>query len=180
MTIFGGLDLILLGLVAYLIWAVTVCVGLVLAKRSPIATIGWMMSLLALPYVGAVVYLFFGPRRLERKRIRYAMARRLIGQSAGLPETFAAAALGNEEIRLRYRQLAGLAVKLQQMPPMRAETVRLFVDGDSCYAAIETAIRAASDHVHLEYYIWEPGQAADLLLAALVDRARNGVHVRLL
>ena len=63
----GPIDFILIALVAYLIWAVVVSVGLISARRSPVATIGWLLTLLALPYVGALVYLFFGPRRLHRK-----------------------------------------------------------------------------------------------------------------
>ena len=85
MQVLRGIDLVLIATVAYILWAITVCISLILAKRSPIATIGWMVSLLALPYVGALVYLFFGPRRLARKRQRYAQARRLVSRSAKRP-----------------------------------------------------------------------------------------------
>ncbi len=166
--------------IAYLAWAVAAIVALILARRSSAATLAWTLALLALPYVGAAVYLFFGPRQLYRKKLRYAHARGQIGQVApGLGAT-AGDGMG-EEIRVRYRQLARLATELGQPAPLRAdEPVTLYIDGDDCYAAIEAAIRAAIDHVHLEYYIWEPGRAGDRLRDALAERARAGVKVRLL
>ena len=166
--------------IAYLAWAVAVIVALILARRSSAATLAWALALLALPYVGAAVYLFFGPRRLYRKKLRYARARRQIGQVAPGLGTTAGDGMG-EEMRVRYRQLARLATELGQPAPLRAdEPVTLYVDGDDCYAAIEAAIRAATHHVHLEYYIWEPGCAGDRLRDALAERARAGVKVRLL
>ena len=174
------IDWVLLITLSYLIWAIAVCIGLILARRSPVATVGWMVSLLFLPYVGALVYLFFGPRRLRRKRLRYSQARKLIGQAAarlekaGIPDNI------NEDIRLRYRQLAGLATRLRQTPPLRAEAVTIYISGDECYSAIEKAITAAANHIHVESYIWDPGGAADLLRDALTERARAGVAVKVI
>ena len=166
--------------IAYLAWAVAVIVALILARRSSAATLAWALALLALPYVGAAVYLFFGPRRLHRKKLRYARARRQIRQIAPGLGTAASSGMG-EEIRVRYRQLARLATELGQPAPLRAdEPVTLYIDGDDCYAAIEAAIRDATDHVHVEYYIWDPGRAGDRLRDALAERARAGVKVRLL
>ena len=166
--------------IAYLAWAVAVIVGLILARRSSAATLAWALALLALPYVGAAVYLFFGPRRLHRKKLRYARARRQIRQVAPGLDATDGAVMG-EAIRVRYRQLARLATELGQPAPRRAdEPVTLYIDGDDCYAAIEAAICAATDHVHLEYYLWEPGRAGDRLRDALAERARAGVKVRLL
>jgi len=166
--------------IAYLAWAFAVIVGLILARRSSAATLAWTLALLALPYVGAAVYLFFGPRRLHRKKLRYARARRQIRQVAPGLDATDGAVMG-EAIRVRYRQLARLATELGQPAPRRAdEPVTVYIDGDDCYAAIEAAICAATDHVHLEYYLWEPGRAGDRLRDALAERARAGVKVRLL
>ncbi|MEO7402928.1 MAG: cardiolipin synthase [Burkholderiales bacterium] len=176
----GPFDIAVIAFGAYVLWAIFVSIGLISARRSPVATIGWLLTLLALPYIGALVYLFFGPRRLHRKRLRYTSARRFIAKATERYETLAAPNSAGEEIRLRYRQLADLARRLHQLPPLRAGKVELYVDGDSCYRAIIEAISRAADHVHLEYYIWEPGTIADRVLAALIDRARAGVKIRLL
>ncbi|RXE19679.1 cardiolipin synthase, partial [Xanthomonas perforans] len=54
------------------------------------------------------------------------------------------------------------------------------VDGAATYAAIIEAIRGARDHIHLEYYIFQPDHSGTAICAALMERARAGVKVRLL
>ena len=52
---------------AWLLWIALVGVGLVLERRSPTATLAWLLALLFMPYFGFLVYLLFGPRRLHRR-----------------------------------------------------------------------------------------------------------------
>ncbi|MBI4265988.1 MAG: cardiolipin synthase B [Acidobacteria bacterium] len=61
-------------------------------------------------------------------------------------------------------------------PHNRAE---IFTAGAQFYPAMRDAIRGATASVNLEAYIFRPGEAADLLIDAMVDRARAGVDVRL-
>ncbi|NOT44324.1 MAG: cardiolipin synthase B [Acidobacteria bacterium] len=57
--------------------------------------------------------------------------------------------------------------------------VTVLTDGARFYPAMQEAIAGARHSVHLEAYIFSRGQAAGLLTAALVDRARHGVEVRI-
>jgi cardiolipin synthase A/B len=57
--------------------------------------------------------------------------------------------------------------------------VEIFTNGAQFYPAMRDAIRAAEASVHLEAYIFQPGEAADVLIDALVDRAEAGVEVRI-
>jgi len=166
---------------AWLLWLILVSLGLILERRSPTATLGWLLALLFLPYVGVGIYLVFGPRRLRRRRLRYGRARtrliesahgRLRGHGQPLPPGF-------PDGRLE-RQLATLLQKTDQGPPVAALDLRLLETGDECFEAIERAIAAASHHVHLEYYIWQPDGIGTRLRDLLVEKARAGVQVRLL
>jgi cardiolipin synthase len=56
--------------------------------------------------------------------------------------------------------------------------VAVLADGVHIYPAMRDAILAAEFSINLEAYIYEPGHAADLIGAALADRARAGVEVR--
>src|SRR5687767_3483076 len=51
--------------------------------------------------------------------------------------------------------------------------------GEQAFAAQLAAIRAARRSVHLEVYLFLRGRVADEMLAALEERARSGVRVRL-
>jgi cardiolipin synthase len=57
--------------------------------------------------------------------------------------------------------------------------VEILTGGAQFYPAMREAILRAEASIHLEAYIFEPGEAADMLVDAMVARARNGVNVRL-
>lgn len=57
---------------------------------------------------------------------------------------------------------------------------RLLNNGDAFFPAILSAIAAARRSINVMVYIWEPGQASDRMFAALMERLRAGVEVRLL
>jgi len=158
-----------LGLYLALGWAAYL-VGLggwiVLQKRPPVATLSWLLGLAALPYLGFVIYLVFGPQRITRHRLRRARSR------VRLPEEDAAAD-GQAE-------LATLALATTGLPASTARDVRLLVDGAATYDALLEAVRNARRHVHLEYYIYAADQTGTQLRDALAGRARAGVAVRLL
>ena len=152
------------GWIAYLVW---LGVWIVLQKREPAATLSWLISLAALPYIGFLIYHVFGPQKITRHRLRRARARvQLPGNDLDHdPESAELARLGNA--------ITGL-------PPSTAHHVELLVDGQATYAALIDAVRGAHHHVHLEYYIYQPDQTGRALRDALVERALAGVKVRLL
>jgi cardiolipin synthase A/B len=52
------------------------------------------------------------------------------------------------------------------------------LNGDQILPAMIAAIRAATNTVNLETYIWRTGKMSDAFIEALVERARAGVEVR--
>jgi cardiolipin synthase len=61
----------------------------------------------------------------------------------------------------------------------RGNRVQVFTNGTQFYPAMRDAILAAQESVDLEAYIFHPGDTADMLIDALVERARAGVEVRM-
>ena len=155
-------------------WVVFVALWLLHERRTPTATLAWMLGLAVLPVLGMLVYLLVGPRRLERKKLRMAMARRAVGPAIDWWERRTAAELPFPG------QLARLATTLDAWPPESAAEVEIYAGGDETYDALVGAIGAARRHIHCEYYIFEPGRAGARLRDALAERARAGVKVRLL
>ncbi len=164
--------------VVEVLWIAVLVPWIVLEKRSPTATLAWIFSLMSLPVVGALVYLFVGPRRLERKKSRLLSARatakgrdvgRTIEDCEWLPEVDPASVA-----------LMMVAAKLDGMLPMRADSARVLNGGDETYDAIIAAIDAATHHVHCEYYIFRDDVSGRRVLEALKAKAKQGVEVRLL
>ena len=152
------------GWIAYLVW---LGVWIVLQKREPVATLSWLVSLAALPFIGFLIYHVFGPQKIVRHRLRRARAR------IELPGD-------NPDHASESAELARLGHAITGLSPSTARCVDWLVDGKATYAALLDAVRSAQHHVHLEYYIYQPDQTGQALRDALVERARAGVKVRLL
>lgn len=154
------------------LWVVGLASWIVLERRSPIATLAWIVTLAWLPVVGGIVYYFLGPRRLERRRLRRAASKRVVENALRAIE---------DELDDRHRtQIARLIVAAGEAAPLRAERVDLYTEGRDCFDAMLNAIAAAEHHVHVSYYIWEPDRIGTRFRDALIAKAKQGVEVRLL
>lgn len=166
-------------LIAWLLWAVVAVIGILAQRRPPVSTLAWILALLLLPYIGGVIYLFFGPRRLQRRLLHRADATDRVAKSAveHLKATRSDATFTG---RTMQQQLMRMIDKAGEGRAARADRVVVIDDGDDCHCAILEAVEAARDHVHIEYYIWEPGVCGGELRDALVRKAGQGVEVRVL
>ena len=142
---------------------------IVLQKREPVATLSWLISLAALPYLGFLIYFVLGPQRINRQRLRRVRARAALPPP---PEGYTPS--------LEAIELAKIAQATTGLAPTTATRARLLIDGAAKYTALLEAVAQAREHIHLEYYIYQPDRTGTALRDALVGRARAGVKVRLL
>jgi len=160
-------------------WVVGLSVWIILDRRSPTATLGWIIALTFLPYVGVPVYLFIGPRRWEKKKKHLEMARARITERLG--KYMNRAALDVEQALPPDRaRLVELGNRTGYAAAARVREVTLYHEGVDFYAALEEALRGATHHIHIEFYIWDRGKIGTRLRDLLVTKAREGVEVRLL
>lgn len=75
-----------------------------------------------------------------------------------------------------YLHQLGALADAQVHPHNRVEVL---TDGEQFYRAELDAVRGAKQTVNVEFYIFEPGEAARRFLDALTERARAGVAVKL-
>lgn len=151
-------------------------VWIILQKRAPVSTLGWILSMALLPFAGFVVYYFLGPQRLRKQRLRRLRAQAALYGEADFSRLRVTAADAPQTLR----QLAQLGFASCDLPISTADEVDLLVGGASAFDAIFEAIRNARHHVHLEYYIFEPDRIGTALRDLLIDKAQQGVRVRLL
>lgn len=75
--------------------------------------------------------------------------------------------------------LAGIAGAVNA-PLRRGGRAELLNNGDEFFPQIVSAIQQATKTVNFSTYTWASGRASDMVLDALIERARAGVQVRLL
>ena len=115
-----------------------------------------ILACIAIPLQALILYLaFFGPE------LPYRIRKRL------------SAPLGSDEF---VRDLGALA----DAHVVSENRVEVLTNGDRFYEAELTAILAARETIHLEAYIFLPGEIGDRFRAALTERAKAGVEVRLI
>jgi cardiolipin synthase len=153
-------------------------------RKNPSATLAWVMALLFLPVVGFILYLFFG--QTYRKDKMFRLKKENDQQLQDLIESEK-----KELIQERTSaQLDHTSAALRRMVLMLLENndaiitlnnkVRVYTDGKEKFAELLKDISAATDFIHLEYYIWKNDGIGNDMRAALIERARAGVEVRLL
>lgn len=74
----------------------------------------------------------------------------------------------------------GPLAALLNVPLRRGGGARLLNNGDEYFPAILDAIRSAERSVHVMVYIWEAGRISDEFIAAMIQRRKSGVQVRVL
>ena len=156
-----------------LLWIVGSSVWILTDRRAPMATLAWIVVLAFLPVVGIPIYWLIGPRRLRRRRIRYR------GLASRLEESIARVEDAQEVPPDILRQVR-LAARLDEAPITRATRLVVHHDGAAAFAAMERAISTARHHLHLEFYIWDDDVTGRRIRDQLVERARNGIEVRVL
>jgi len=157
------------------------CVFIIYERNNPSATLAWLLSMILFPFVGLFIYFMFGRRRLKT-RVRLLRAIRAevgdIRRKLDFEGAFKAAlsSPGAE----RHEDLMKLAYRFPGFPPTTGNKVEVQFNADNAYPAILSSIAEAKHHIHALYYILNPDDAGQAFRDALVEKARQGVEVRLL
>jgi cardiolipin synthase len=155
-------------LVAWPVYLVVMAVWIIMQRSEPVATLGWIMALAFLPYLGFLIYYVFGPQQIQRSGKKRLASHQKIGVR------------GKTAANSEAAQLDRLATAMTGFPPSSATRVDLLVDGEATYDALVAAIASAQRHVHMEYYIYAGDRTGTRVRDALCERAKAGVKVRVL
>jgi cardiolipin synthase len=162
--------------IAWALYLAHVAIGIILQKRPPLSTLLWILLLAMLPYAGYVVYYFFGPQLLKRRRLKRLRSRLMVAGQAELALLRESA----HDVPPAMGQLVTLGRTTSGAPLSSATKLELLVDGAQTYEAFFAAIDAARSHIHVEFYIYEPDRIGTAMRDRLIARAREGIQVRFL
>ena len=155
---------------------------LLLLKKRPSATLAWLWAIIFIPIIGALAYFAIGTDRLKRRRLkrRSLFSARSARQRVTSGSTDGATTGLLQRLPRRDRQFLQLLSRINHLPVSSAGNFRILRDAGDFYSALETRIREARHHVHLEFYIWNGDETGQRFLQLLSDAAGRGVIVRLL
>lgn len=170
-----GIVAVLAFRLVYLAVILFTIVIVLLDNRNPVKTMAWVLVLVFLPVVGLAFYFFFGRNTRKERLISKKGFSRL--SKRPMAEYQAQEAIGDFTGR---NQLIPFFHRVSNALPFEGNDVQVFTDGYSMYQELFRRIAKAKHHIHLEFYIFENDAVGRLLRDLLIDKAREGVSVRLL
>lgn len=157
----------------------------VLSQRAgrPTAALSWLLALFALPALAVMAWWLFGRTHLHRRRRQRRHATQIT--SSALHEThqqLLAQTGESAELPLPSRRAANLPPALYEavFPPAGGNAVALLADTEATHHAWRDLVGQARAHLHLLFYIWRNDVTGRALRDSLVEKARQGVEVRVL
>ena len=145
--------------------------------RSPSSRLAWFIVIILLPLVGGVVYFLFGETRLGK-----AAARRnaLIFDNM---KTMSADTFGDLSIVLKsvdplYQPAFRYAASMNGLHTLGGNRAELMADARAARERLIADIDAATNHVHLLYYIWLDDETGRATARALMRAVSRGVVCR--
>ena len=162
-------------LVIYLAITIGGIVAVLMDNKQPEKTMAWILVLCFMPIVGIIFYLFFGQNTRKEKVISERSMDLLMKRSM-----LEFAEQENLHIPRRNRPLMKLFTNQNWALPFKDNEVSIFTDGYEFVSTLLYNIGQAQDHIHLDTYIIEDDPLGNFVADALIDKARQGVEVRLL
>ena len=144
---------------------------------SPPARLAWFIVLNVLPYIGSAVYFVFGEIDLGNK------ANKRHKQVFDEIRTKARAFMGRSEdvaqlIDPLYQPAFHYAGSINGFHPVAGNKAELMAHGGETRERLIADIDAATDHVHVLYYIWLGDSTGTDVARALIRAAKRGVTCR--
>ena len=161
--------------VIYEIIKVVAIVHVLMDNRQPVKTMAWAMVIYFVPVAGLVLYLFFGLNTRREKLISQRSLDQLTRRSMlGFVDQT------DMQVPERYKQMVELFVNENSSLPFKNNKVELFTNGYSFFLSLIADIGRARHHIHVDVYIFENDALGRLVRDVLIDKARQGVEVRVI
>ena len=162
-------------LAVYVIVIIMVMVRVLMDNRQPAKTMAWMLVLTFIPMLGIILYFFFGQTtRKERKIWQYSMDQLTKHSMLEFVEQ-KRLHLPNE-----YRELIKLFMNQNWVLPFKNNETEIYTSGYEFFPSLLMEIGKAEHHIHLDTFIIASDPLGQIVADALIDKARQGVEVRVI
>ena len=146
-------------------------------NRKPQTATAWLLAIFFLPYLGILLFLLLGSRRLPKRRRdkQQAISRYILETTEGTD-------LLNRDLPWPpwLEPIAELNRTLGAMPLVGGNTAALLTDYDASLQAMTDAVGAATKYVHVEFYIMAFDSTTGPFFDALAAAVERGITVRVL
>lgn len=159
----------------YLAVTIIGIIAVLMDNKQPAKGMAWVLIMLFMPLVGIVLYIFFG-QNTRKERLISNRSMDLLTKRSMLEF----AEQENLHLPSTNKPLMLLFANQNWALPFKDNEVKILTDGYQFVFTLLYYIGQAKDHIHLDTYIIEDDPLGNLIADALIDKAREGVDVRLI
>ena len=157
----------------YIVTIIVTAGVVVMENRQPVKTMAWLLVLILLPVVGLVLFIFFGQDTRKEKLINQQSIDQLSKRSL-----MSYAEQRDLVIPPQYEKLVRQFSTQNVSLPFQDNEVDIYTSGYEWFPALLRAIAGARHHIHLITFIFDEDPLGMLVSDALIDKAKEGVEVR--
>ncbi len=154
-----------------------------LERRDATSPWAWLLVLFFIPIFGFLIYLMFG-RRLREKHLFRWEGRNKIGIDQLIDYQMSAIENNTFEFRKeeleKYKDMIYLHLRNNDAVLTQDNAMTVFNDGSDKFEALIQDLEQATNHIHIQYYIFRLDNLGKRILNVLERKAKEGVEVRLL
>ncbi|MCZ2260404.1 cardiolipin synthase [Sporosarcina sp. G11-34] len=177
-------QLVSITLTAIFILNIFLAIALIfLERRDPTSTWAWLIVLFFVPFFGFFIYLLFG-RQLREKHLFRWEGQDKVGINQLIDYQTQAIEDGTLDFRLddtaHYKDMIYLHLRNNHAVLTQDNDVQIFNDGTAKFDALIHDLECAKDHIHFQYYILRLDSLGKRILDVLIQKAKQGVNVRVL
>lgn len=154
---------------------------ILMENRHPSKTIAWLIVLILFPILGFFLYVLIGQNYRRKRRFKRKEAY-TVGEIEDLMNMQLALVREEgywEDKRLdEKKNLLRLTLHNSEAPFTTNNETEVLTNGEAKFEALKAALRLATDHIHLEYYIFRDDEISTEIQQILIEKALEGVEVR--
>ena len=169
----GGL--LYIGYVLMMVAAIVAIIHVLMDNRQPAKTMAWILVIGFVPVVGVVFFLFFVINHRKERIISQSQMDELTKRSM-----LSFVEQHDFHVPERHKPLVDLFVNQNFSLPFKDNQIDIMTDGYAFFPELLKDIAEATHHIHINMYIFENDAVGRLVADALMDKARQGIKVRLI
>jgi len=154
-----------------------------LQNRNPVSTLSWVMVLILIPFLGIILYLLFGQRVTRRwifRKLHFKELQQMNQIVNSQINHIQSSTAIDDSYLLEFRKLITLLLRKNKSFISSNNHISIFHNGNDLYEEIYKDLEAATQFIHMQYYIFEDGMVADRIKDILIKKSQAGLNVILI
>lgn len=163
-------------------YVVLISIRMLLENRPPYSFLAWLCVLVFMPYLGVILYFFFGINwKKSKKKIAASLPEDVINKQFSKLLSDQISILDSMQNKYnKHINLVKLAISGGFAPITTQNEIKIYSKGEDLFDDMIEDLKKAKDCIHMEYFIWRSDVLGERIKEVLIEKAKEGLDVRLI